>query len=191
MDRIDEDHKLVLNSLREAGVPVSDIYEFVNGTTPHEAIPVLVQLLPLLDNNAVKEGVIRALGDRSAKGIAASPLLAELRKIGATKPLLAWTIANSVAEIVQAGDFDEILAVAHDASLGKAREMLVVALGRTKHPDAASELMKLSDDEALAGHIVIAAGELGARQLRPFVEKQLSNEKPWVRKEAKKVLRHL
>jgi hypothetical protein len=90
MNRIDEDSQLVVNSLREAGVQVSDIYDLVNGPTPREAVPVLVQLLPLLDNNSIKEGVIRALGDKAARGLAAGPLLAELKRLGGTKPLMGW-----------------------------------------------------------------------------------------------------
>jgi len=191
MDRIDQDHQLVVNTLREAGVQVHDVYDLINGATPSAAVPVLIQLLPLLDNNTIKEGVIRALGDKAATGVAAKPLIAELKRIGGAKPLLAWAVANSLAEVVQPGDFEEVQSLVHDASLGKAREMLVVALARTKHPDAAAELAKLAADEALAGYVVMGAGELRARELRPFVEQQLNSPTPWVRKEAKKALRRL
>jgi HEAT repeat protein len=191
MDRIDEDHQLVVNSLREAGIQVSDVYEFVNGATPREAIPVLIQVLPLLGDNTIKEGVVRALGDKSARGIAAQPLLDELKRLGGTKPLLAWAVANSLAEVSERSDYDQLRSLARDRSLGKAREMLVIALARTKHPDAAAELENLASDEALAGHVVMAAGELGANRLRPFVERQLQSQTAWVRKEAKKALRRL
>jgi hypothetical protein len=69
--------------------------------------------------------------------------------------------------------------------------MLVVALARTKHPDAAAELRELTRDEALAGHVVMAIGELAARELRSFAEQQLHSDHAWVRKEAKKALSRL
>lgn len=191
MDRIDQDHQLVINSLREAGVQVDDVYELVNGATPRAAVPVLVQLLPMLDDNTIKEGVIRALGDKAAHGVASRPLIAELKRIGGAKSLLAWALANSLAEVVQASDFEELRSLVRDTSLGKAREMLVIALARTKHPDAVAELAKLATDEALVGYVVIGAGELRASQLRPFVEQQLNSRTSWVRKEAKKALRRL
>ena len=170
---------------------VSDIYDFVNGSTPLEAVPVLIQLLPVLEDGAIKEGVIRALGDKTARGIAAHPLIEELKRIGSSSPLLGWVIANSLAEIVELSDFEELRSLVRDASLGKAREMLVLALARTRHPDVAAELAQLTDDEAVAGHIVIAAGEIGASQLRLFVERQLIGGRPWVRKEARKALRRI
>jgi len=170
---------------------VSDIYDLVNGPTPREAVPVLLQLLPLLDNNPIKEGVIRALGDKAARGLAAGPLLAELKRLGGTRPLMGWAIGNALAEIVELRDFDEIRSLVRDPSLGKAREMLVLALARTKHPDAAAELRELARDEALAGHVVMAIGELDARELRWFVEQQLHSDHAWVRNEAKKALRRL
>lgn len=191
MDSIEEDHQLVINSLREVGVQVNDVYEFVNGATPRKAIPILVQLLPLLDDNTIKEGVIRALGDKAARGAAARPLIAELKRLGGTKPLLGWAIANSLAQVVELSDFEELRSLVGNASFGKAREMLVLAMARTKHPNAAAELAKLAGDEALTGHVVMAAGELGASQLRPFVEQQLDSRTPWVRKEAQKALRRL
>ncbi|HEX9985078.1 MAG TPA: hypothetical protein VGF69_17595 [Thermoanaerobaculia bacterium] len=191
MDKIEEDHRLVLNSLREVGVQVTDVYQLVHGATPREAVAMLVQVLPLLGNNTIKEAVIRALGDKAARGAAARPLITELKRLGGTKPLLSWVIANSLAQVVEPGDFEELQSLVGVASLGKAREMLVVAIARTKHPDAAAELAKLAADEALAGYVVIAAGELGANELRPFVEEQMNSRTPWVRKEAKKALRRL
>jgi hypothetical protein len=191
MNRIDEDHQIVVTRLREVGVQVSDVYELVNGATPREAIPVLIQVLPLLDDNTIKEGVVRALGDKTARGVAAGPLMAELKRLRGAKPLLAWAIANSLAEVAQSSDFEDLRSLARDSSLGKAREMLVLALGRTKHPDAAAALVQLAADDALAGHVVMAAGELGASLLRSFVERQLDSGSAWVRKEAKKALRRL
>jgi HEAT repeat protein len=191
VERIEQDHQLVLNTLRNAGLHIEDIHEFVNGSTPAEAVPLLIELLPLLDDNAIKEGVVRALGDKVARGAAARPLMAELRRLRSTMPMLRWTIANSLVEVVEPSDFDEIRSFVGDESLGKAREMLVVALAKTNHPNAVTELARLTHDEALAGHIVMAVGDLRAAQMRPFVEQQLNSDKAWVRKEAKKALRRL
>jgi hypothetical protein len=191
MDRLNADRQLVLSSLREEGVEVVDVYELVNGPTPIAAIPALLRVLPLLENNAVKEGVVRALGDRAARGVAARPLIEELRRVGSTKPLIAWAIANSIAETADLTVFDELRRLVHDASLGKAREMLVLAIAKTRHPEAAAELATLTSEEALAGHIVMAASELRAIELRWFVERQLGHPQPWVRKEARKALARL
>lgn len=188
MERVDEDAQLVVNSLREAGVVVSDIYEFVNGRTPHEAIPVLIALLPLLGDNAVKEGVVRALADRNARGLATQALVSELRKSDSSNSLMAWTIANSLAEIADETVYDELKDLVRDRSLGKAREMLVIAIARTKHPAAIADLSDLCEDETLTGPLVRGLGQLRATELKPFVEKQLQHPQPWVRREAKKAL---
>ena len=66
--------------------------------------------------------------------------------------------------------------------------MLVIALGRMKTTDVANTLIKLLDDENLAGYAIMALGRLKIQEARPGIERYLTHPKSWVRREAKRAL---
>ena len=73
----DED-EMVAEALRAVGVQVRSVYDLVNTKESYpEAIPVLLELLPRVRNDRIKEGVVRALTVREARPVAAKPLIRE------------------------------------------------------------------------------------------------------------------
>ncbi|MCP3880624.1 MAG: HEAT repeat domain-containing protein [Sulfitobacter sp.] len=69
--------------------------------------------------------------------------------------------------------------------------MLMPALARADKARAADVLIGMLDDDDLIGHVIGALGQVGARDARSAIEQFLDHPKPWVRKEAKKVLAKL
>ncbi len=77
------DTETIKNELHNVGIKVDSIWDLVNTRERYpEAIPVLVNLVQQdFSDNRDKEGVIRALTVKEAKGIANQALMAEYKKI--------------------------------------------------------------------------------------------------------------
>lgn len=179
----------VLTDLARAGFSlewVSDLYS--NKLNYKDAIPVLIKWLPQIENLDVKEDIVRALSVQWAKHTAAPKLLVEeFRKCGAY-PGLLWAIGNALSVVAEDDVLNDIVGLIRDKAYGKAREMLVVALGNMKSPDVKYTLIKLLDDEELAGYAIMALGKLKCKEARPAIERFRTHPKSWVRREAKKAL---
>jgi HEAT repeat protein len=83
---------------------------------------------------------------------------------------------------------NDVVGLIRDKTYGKAREMLVVALGNMKSPDVKNILIELLDDEDLAGYAIMALGKLKCKEARSAIERFQTHPKSWVRREAKKAL---
>jgi HEAT repeat protein len=183
----------IVNELKNAGFFVESIDELRRSGIPYTAaIPVLLKWLPLTENVGVKESIVRALSVPWAKPIAAEPLLAEFRAApSVTIPGLKWAIANALEVVADDSVLDEISNLVRAREHGKAREMLALALGNMKNPAAVDVLIKLLNDDEVAGHALMGLGKLKAQKARPDIEKFLDHPTQWIRKEARKTLAKL
>jgi HEAT repeat protein len=185
------DAEPVVADLRAAGFKVNSIADLHNDNLSYrEALPVLLRWLPKVSNRAVKEDVVRALSVKWAGQAAAPALLEEFRKAGdASEELgLRWAIGNALAEVADGSAFEELAALASDRRWGRSREMVVVALGNTGNPQAVGILTHLLRDDQVAGHALIALGNLRAKDARADIEQFLDDPEPWIRKEAREAL---
>jgi hypothetical protein len=183
----------ILRDLASAGFHVDTIAELYNQRLHYKkAIPILLSWLPRIADPAVKESVIRALSVRWARPAAALPLVREFRQApDSSIDSMRWAIANALSVVADDAVFDEIVRLVRDRRYGKDREMLAVALGNMKNPQAVSVLLELLDDEQVVGHAVMAIGKLKARDARSAVEKLALHPKKWIRKEVEKTLRRI
>ncbi len=149
----------------------------------------MINWLPKVDNQDVKEAIIRALSVPWAKGTKAVGLL--LDEFGKGDPLLRWAVGNALSVVADDSVFEDIVHLVTDRRHGKAREMLAVALGNMKDPRAVDVLIELLEDDEVAGHALIALRKLKAEKARPHIERFLNHPKTWVRNEAKKALEKL
>lgn len=193
-----DDEKRIVDALRARGMNVSSVYDLVNTKESYPpAIPVLVMNLPEVKDISVKEGIIRALTVKEARGVAGPALIREFRSLpyeGATLDqlqMLKWAVGNALSVAATESDFEDIVDLLREKRHGKAREMLGVALGRMQDPRAPSVLQEMLKDDGVAGHAIIALGQLGVRQARSQIERFLRDERAWVRKEAKKALERI
>lgn len=187
-----EEDKYVVDALRRVGIQVSSIYELVNSKSPYpRAIPVLLSVLPNVKNRRIKEGIIRALTVKEARGTgAAKTLIAEFRQYGndASYSNLKWAIGNALSVVADDEVFEDIVDLVRDQKHGQAREMLALALANMKNTRAIDVLIELLNDEETAGHAIAALGKLKATKARPSLERFLNHPKAWFRKEARRAL---
>lgn len=180
----------VMVDLAAAGFEVESVACLYNDRMDYRsAIPVLLDWLPRVDHDGVKKSIVRALSVSWAKPHAAPLLLAEFqRPDGDPRSSLRWAIASALEVVAHDGDFEDLVRLANDRTYGRAREMIVVALGNMHDPEATDVLIQLLDDEEIAGHAVVALGNLGDARSRPHVERFLHHPKTWVREAARSSL---
>jgi HEAT repeat protein len=85
----------------------------------------------------------------------------------------------------------ELAELARDRRYGKARQMIVLGLGRSRRPEAVEVLVGLVDDPEVDGQAVKALGRLRAPAARAALESKRDDKRAWVRREARKALERL
>jgi len=180
----------ILADLRRVGFEVKHLSDFVNYNIDYRgAIPILLDWLPRTENADIKSALVRALTVKAAKPMAGEILIDEfLRATDPTGTGLKWIIANALETVADDSVFDELVDLAHDKKHGKAREMVVMALGNMRNPRVADVLIDLLDDEDVAGHAVVALGRLKSEKATPYLERFLDHPRAWIRKEAKRAV---
>ena len=188
-----DDQAKVVRALREIGMQIQSIWDLVNsGAGYGSAIPVLLELLPLISDRKVKEGIIRALSTPEARSIATAPLLAEMHA-SRDDETLAWVIGNALSVVVTSKDgaFEDLTALLRDQAFGRGRQMLPEALAKTKDPRALDVLLEVLPQEELTGHVLYALGKLKAAKARPMIEPYLAHSNRWIRREARNALKRI
>lgn len=180
----------VLRDLVASGLRVTAIGQIRKHRSNYQtATPILLRWLSKIEDIQVKEDIVRTLSVPWAKPDAAKPLLREFEGADdASGTGIRWTIANALEVVADDSVFDEVLCLAQNRSYGKAREMLVTALGNMQPDRAVPALTEFLQDGDLVGHAVIGLGKLKTFRARPYLEAQLNHPKQWVREEAKKAL---
>jgi HEAT repeat protein len=186
----------LLGELAEAGFPVGSLTELrTSGQRYRAAVPVLLRWLPLVSDRNLKEDLVRALSVPWARPVAARPLLDEFDRVemsdDPTGTGLRWAIGNALSIVADDSVFDELVRIVENRAFGKARQMVVIALGRSKRREAVPVLIGLLDDDDVSGHAVKALAKLRSHDARPALERMVNDPRSWVRKEAQKALAKL
>jgi len=190
----------LVHDLQGAGLLVEDVWDLVNTRVRYKAaIPILVDWLqnadvriPEPDEEKIREGIIRALTVPDARPEAVPVLLKEFRQANDPSGLgLRWVVGNALGFLADDSIFDDIAMLVKDVRYGKARQMLVEGLAKSRDPRAVPLLADLLSDEDVAAHAVRALAKLRPSGVRHLVEPLLDHPQPLVRKEANKALTRL
>jgi HEAT repeat protein len=179
----------ILDDLTHLGFEVNSISDlYTKKINYKDAIPLLLYWLPNVNNIFVKEAIVRAISVSWAKPVAAPILINEFIKAGTGYSSLKWAIGNALSIVANDSVYKEIINLVQDTRNGKAREMLVIALGEMKEPQVEDVLINLLSDEQMVGYAIIALGKLKSKKAFPEIEKFQLHSEPWIRREAKKAL---
>jgi HEAT repeat protein len=184
----------IVEALRDSGFAVETVADLFNKKLDYRgAIPILLDWLQGITNPDVKEDIVRALSVKWAKGTKAPKLLVtEFEQAEDSSGTgLRWAIGNALEALANDEITEPMIVLATDQRYGKAREMVVLGLGKLKDARVVDVLLNLLADEEVVGHAVMALGKLRARTARARIEPLLKHPKPWVRKEAKKALANI
>jgi HEAT repeat protein len=180
----------IVADLVKAGFPIQSIADlFDKGLDYHAAVPILLDWLPRVSNRDVKEDIVRALSVKWAKPHAARALISEFHRAQDTSgDDIRWAIGNALEVVADDSVFDELVEIVQDRRCGRARQMVAVALGNVKRPEAVEVLLGLLNDDEILGHVIIGLGRLKAPRARSAIERYANYPVAWIRKAAKKAI---
>lgn len=192
MENAFKEEFLLKENLLEVGLRINSINDFIHTKKSYtEAIPVLIEFLShTVDQIWWKEGIVRSLTTKEAKGIANKPLLEEYARTDKQKySNFCWVIGNAFEIIIQPEDVDPILEIVKDKDNGTSRQMFVMALAKIKSrkEDIENVLIPLLDDDDITGHVGILKSEKAREKIIPF----LDHPNSYYRREAKGALKKI
>ncbi len=131
-----------------AGVGIyADLWDLVNTSASYPAaIPVLVKHLRRRYHRRNKEGIVRALAVKEAKGIANKAVMAEYGRAPKEDHHFRWAFGNTMSVIVTNDDLNDLMEIVLDPSNGDSRWPFVEALAKIRSPAVIETLRKLLDD---------------------------------------------
>jgi hypothetical protein len=180
----------ILAELAKLGLEVEHIQDlYQNRIDYRRAIPLLVSWIPRVEEPTVKEMLVRAVTDPAARGIA-GPTLVEAFEASAGENWsgLPWVIGNAIETIADASLLDDMIRLARNREYGRAREMVVMGLGRIRRPEAVQALIELLDDPEVAGHAVKGLARLQAPEARAALGRFVDDERGWVKLAARRAI---
>jgi hypothetical protein len=140
--------------LADLDIRIKSVWDLVNTSASYqEAIPVLVNHLSRPYHHRNKEGIVRALAVKEAKGLANKAVMKEYLKLPKESPEepwifhYRWAFGNTMRTIVTKDDLDELIAIVLDDTNGASRNMFVRALAKLKSPKVRETLEKLVNDK--------------------------------------------
>jgi len=179
--------------LEKIGIKIEEIYDLVNSPKSYpEAIPILVRFLSknFIDDR-LKEGIIRALAVKEAKGKCGKVLIKEFNKTPKEKSLLRWAIGNTMEVVISKNDIDDVIKIIKDKTNGISRQMFIKALGKIKTDKTENILIDLLDDEEVAIFAVEALGKMKSQKAKNKINELLNSKNKLVKKEAEKALKRI
>jgi len=189
-----KEDEFVTMELRKNGFKVSSVYDLVNyKQTDFDYIPILLQILKSdkISDDIIKDGIIRALTVKKAKGQVEDYLLREFQNLTENQTAtLGWTIGNLFEYLYSDKYFGQIVEIVQNKKHGTARQMFVSGLTKTKKhkEEVENRLIDLSYDRDVALHAVGGMGKLKSVKAKKRLTELLTDKNKTLSKKAKSVL---
>lgn len=142
-----KEHQELTDELLGVGIKIENIFDLVNTREKYpKAIPFLLKHLQKKYSDDIKEGIIRALTIKEAKGVAVPLLIKEYLKTPKEKEDFRWAIGNAVWATITKNEVEAILPIVLDKSNGWSREGFIYALSIVKDDKVKDVLVQVMDD---------------------------------------------
>jgi hypothetical protein len=179
----------LLDQLRQAGYEIHSLDELRrSGKSYRSAVPILVNWLSQVKSAHAKESIVRTLSVPWAKPVAGPILIDEFENAPKEAEGLRWSIGNALEVVAEPTLLERLTRIVTNKENGKSREMFVVALAKIPDPRTTSVLIKLLDDNQVAGHAIMALRKLRAPEALDYLEKFTKHSQSWIRNEARKAI---
>lgn len=187
------DEDKILKELQQVGIRINSIYDLVNTVESYsQGLPILIEFLRKgISDDRIKEGIIRSLAVKEAKGLAGTALLQEYNKIPKDKMMLRWAIGNALQVVITDEEKELVINIVTDKTNGMSRQMFVLALGKLPSDRTEQILIELLDDEEVAAQAIDALSNLKSQKAKTKIAELLNHSKPLIRKEAQKALKKI
>lgn len=187
-----ENEKPLTEDLVKVGLKVTSCWDLVNKESSYpEAIPILIEHLSNPYHHKIKEGIIRALTVKEAKGKAGKKLLEEFNKTPKDSLDIPWLIGNAMTVVISREDIDGVIQIVKNKENGNSREHFVEALGNIKSEKSEKVLVDLLDEDELTLYALKALGRLKYQISNSKIMELLKHKDIEIQKEAKKALKSI
>lgn len=123
----------MIADLAKAGFEVTSVWDLVNTNKSYPAaIPILLDHLHRPYHKDIRNGIIRALTIKEAKGLVGSIILGELH--GETEEENRWVLANALTVVADQANREAIQALLDDPAYEDVSERLTEALKQAAKP---------------------------------------------------------
>jgi len=177
----------VVRELRSAGYAVDAVEELAFQYAPisRPAIDILLSWLPSVQNNTVREMIVRALAATN-EPFDGLPLARAFE--ASRSESLRWAIGNTMAVAHPTGVEEWVVKAVTDPASGKAREMLAVATANLAPQEVACHTLVPLLEE-LPVSVAQALARCGGPAEAALLEIQQERTKGWQRREIDKAIR--
>lgn len=192
LERAKESRDLI-DELSNVGIKINSIWDLVNTKNSYpKAIDILINHLSKSYSEKTKEGIIRSLAVKEAKGKASPALIDIYNKTSKDETTLRWIIGNTVCITITTNDAKQILEIVKDKSNGISRQMFVLALGKIEHTkDSEDTLIMLLDDEDVCLQALEALARLKSVKAKSKILTLVNHPISIIKKEAQKALKKI
>ena len=196
----DHDAEPVKAALTAAGIDTGDFGRFVNRPVPGviepaqfdavRAMPILLEWLPRVGNEKLRETMVRYLAIKTKDGSAAQALIEEFSRPGSAN--YKWVVADTLAFACDKRHFNAITGLAADTSHTTSRQPIVAMLWRIKTPAADKILVDgISDPDIALAAMSALRRRFGNTAARQHLLTLLRHPDQRVRKAASQQLRRI
>ncbi|MFZ6992073.1 HEAT repeat domain-containing protein [Curtobacterium sp. RRHDQ66] len=187
------EHRAMLEALSRLGYQFDDMTAFANSRLRHkDAVPLLLNLLKSVENPMNRLRFAHALTTPAAKGVAVPGLLEAFTRTPNDDPIrVRWAIGSAIEATFDDAYADEVSSLALDRQYGRDREMLALALRKSRKEEVIDVLLDLTRDPDVDGHAIDALSHSANPRARQVFEEKLFDRRAWVRKRAAAGLRKL
>jgi len=183
---------VLISELCEKGIVISSIWDLVNTKMKYpEAIDILIKHLSCNYSDKNKEGIIRSLTVKEARGKATLALINEYERTPKEKDNLRWIIGNAIATTMTSKDVDWIIKTVIDKSNRISRGQMIRALGNVKSNDVEDVLINLLNDDEVVANVIYALGVSRSKEAKERIAEFINSKDAWIKKEAKIALKKI
>jgi hypothetical protein len=185
------DENKIKSELYRVGISIDSIYDLVNSSKSYpQGIPILIKFLKMgISDDTLKEGVIRSLAVKEAKGFAGSVLIEEFNRTPKNKIVLRWVIGSAIEVVITSNEIASVIEIVKDKTNGLSRQMFILALGKLPSKETEQVLLELLDDEEVVLYAITALTKIKSKRGIRKIKKYLTHSNPLIRKEAQKALK--
>jgi hypothetical protein len=204
----------LLQELADLGYDIDNLDDLRYQERPWKrALPTLLRWLPKIDDPNVKESIVRCLSVPWAGTLATAELIVGFKRYAPINPRpanpwigkrlreltqeekqlgpyfsLAWAIGNALSIVDVRGFEPQITELCLCQAYGRARQMVVLGLGRLDSVGAEEAALDLLTDDDVQLHAIIALGKMKSKRALFQLEPLLKDKRATVRKEARKAI---
>jgi hypothetical protein len=163
----------LVSELKDKGNSIKTIWDLVHVKTayPSGTVEILIRHLGMDYHDTIKEGIVRSLMMKEARGIAVPALIKEYEKTDKEKDDFRWIIGCAIGGLMTKEYVDWVIATVLDKSNGGSRSGMLVPLVKAKSEKAESVLLQLLDEKDPDPGVIYQAME-GLGKLKSYLAKE-------------------